>query len=66
MVFQVWGDDALLWESEPLQSQQPPVPVELDVSGVELLELLVLAAGEGIDYTHADWLEARVLTQSVP
>jgi hypothetical protein len=66
VVFQVWGDDVLLWESEPLQSQQAPVPVELDVSGVELLELRVLAPGEGIDYTHADWLEARVLTQSVP
>jgi hypothetical protein len=66
VVFQVWGDDVLLWESEPLQSQQAPVPVALDVSGVELLELRVLAPGEGIEYTHADWPEARVLTQSVP
>lgn len=64
VVFELWGDGERLWESEPVKSQQAPLPVGVDIHGVELLELRVLRGGDGMNYDHADWLEARVIRQA--
>ena len=38
-----------------------PRPVSgVDIRGVQVLEFKVLPGGDGINWDHADWLEARV------
>jgi alpha-galactosidase len=35
--------------------------VSRSVAGVDLLELVVTDAGDGFDFDHADWGDARVV-----
>ncbi len=59
VVFEVYGDDMLLYQSSTLTGADGGVPVEVDVSGINELRLVVSDdGGNGSD--HADWAEARV------
>lgn len=59
VVFQVWGDGTRLYESDTLTFSSDPVPVEVDVTGVQELRLVVSEQdGNGSD--HADWADVRV------
>ncbi len=60
VVFQVKGDGRTLYAGEPLSGLRNPVPVRVDVSGVQELCLLVLDGGDGINSDHADWGGARL------
>ncbi len=60
--FEVLGDGRVLWTSPPMHGGEPPLPVEVDVKGVEVLSLRVLPAGTGDPRLHADWLRPRVLS----
>lgn len=60
--FQVWGDaHKLLWQSGVRRRGQTPLPVDLDLTGVQQIVLRVTTAGDGYEYDHADWAEARFL-----
>jgi alpha-galactosidase len=37
------------------------VPIDLDVTGRGALRLVVGDGGNGVDYDHADWADARLL-----
>lgn len=56
VVFQVWGDNKLLYESQTLRRFDFPQHIKVDITGVKLLELKVNDAGDGINSDHADWL----------
>lgn len=57
--FQVVGDGKMLWSSGVLRGGQPPKRVDVDLTGVRRLALLVDDAGDGFEYDHADWADAR-------
>ena len=58
-IFRVYGDERLLYESPPLASTAPPIPIEIDVTGVHLLRLEV----EFIqNHTFAIFENATILT----
>ena len=59
--FKVVGDGKTLWKSNVMRLGQAAQKVEVDVKGVELLLLAADAAGNGIDFDHADWAEAKLL-----
>lgn len=59
VVFKITGDGKTLWESPVLKSGSAAVPVDLKISKVSDLVLMVTDAGDGMDYDHADWAEAR-------
>ena len=61
VVFKVIGDGKTLWKSEVVKPGQPALPVEVDLKGIKTVLLLVTDAGDGIDYDHADWADARFL-----
>lgn len=63
-VFQVIGDGRLLWESPPLARGDRPVPVEVDTSPWRELVLRVAPGTENSAGCHADWLDARFLTDA--
>jgi hypothetical protein len=59
--FEVWGDGIRLWQSPPIgKAHQPPTICEVDLTGVDVLELRVQSEGSHIGL-HAVWIEPRVL-----
>ncbi|MBI5851583.1 MAG: NPCBM/NEW2 domain-containing protein [Planctomycetes bacterium] len=60
VVFAVWGDGKKLWESGVMRRGQPAKAVEVDLRAMTRLLLQVGDAGDGIDFDHADWAEARL------
>lgn len=61
VVFQVWGDGRKLYDSGVLKGSSSPQPVEADVRGVAELRLVVTDGGDGVNYDHADWADAKVI-----
>lgn len=58
--FQVLGDNhKLLWQSGILRQGQMPKTVDLDLTGVHQIILRVTTGGDGYDFDHADWADAR-------
>jgi hypothetical protein len=58
--FQVWGDGVRLADSGVIRGSQPVRALYADVSGVQILELRASGGGDGIDFDHGDWGDARV------
>ncbi len=59
LAFQVAGDGRKLWESGVMRRGQPAKPLDVDVRGITNLVLLVTDGGDGVEYDHADWADAR-------
>ncbi|HLH56556.1 MAG TPA: NPCBM/NEW2 domain-containing protein [Verrucomicrobiae bacterium] len=67
VIFKVIGDTKTLWESGVLHGGDPAKEVSVDLRGVKRLILFVGDAGNGIDFDHADWAEAKiVMTEGKP
>ncbi len=67
ITFTVMGDGKKLFESGIMRGGDAPKPVSIDLRGVKILVLYVGDAGDGIDYDHADWAEAKiVMTEGKP
>ncbi len=60
--FIVRGDGKTLWKSGVLKADSAPKDCSVDLTGVKSLVLEVTDAGDGIDYDHADWANARFET----
>ena len=59
VVFQVYGDKTLLWQSKILHGGESE-PVKVDIRQRRLLELHVTDAGDGIDFDHAYWMNLEL------
>jgi alpha-galactosidase len=57
--FVVLGDDKLLWRSGVMKAKTSAKAFDIDVSGVDILRLLVSDGGDSINYDHADWVDAK-------
>ncbi len=67
VTFTVMGDGKKLFESGIMRGGDAPKPVSVDLHGVKTLLLYVGDAGDGIDYDHADWADAKiVMTEGKP
>jgi len=62
--FNVIGDGKGLWTSGVMHAGDAAKPCAVDVSGVKVLTLKVGDAGDGIDFDHADWADAKFDTAS--
>ncbi len=58
--FYVLGDKTILWKSGVMKKGDAPKTADVDVSHIKVLGLLVSDAGDGIDYDHADWCDAKL------
>jgi hypothetical protein len=65
VIFRVLGDGQILAEEGPVTHPEGPVSIDVDVSDVSVLTLVADGNGD-TSYDHADWLEARVTTQTIP
>lgn len=61
ITFEVWADGKELWKSGLMTRDDPAKKVDLDVKGVQKLELVVGDGGNGISGDHADWADAKLL-----
>jgi alpha-galactosidase len=59
IVFRVQGDGRLLWESGVMKQGQSPAAIDINVKNIKILLLQARDAGDGVEYDHADWAEAR-------
>jgi len=60
VVFYVLADKKVLWQSGVMKKGDAPKRVDVDVQTMKVLGLLVTDAGDGIDYDHADWCDAKI------
>jgi hypothetical protein len=60
VVFQVYGDGRLLHDSGVVRDRGAARPVSVDTTGVRMLSLRVTDGGDGKNFDHGDWTEARV------
>ena len=60
VIFKVYGDGKLLWESEVMTFSDLVLQIKIDISGVNKLRLHVGDAGDGIGYDHANWGNAKI------
>ncbi len=58
--FYVIGDKKVLWQSGVLRKGDAPKDADVDISGIKKLGLLVSDAGDGNDWDHADWCNAKI------
>ena len=56
--FLVLGDGKELWRSGVMRAKEAAKTFALELQGVKTLALRVAAAGDSIDFDHADWAEA--------
>jgi hypothetical protein len=60
VVFQVLDDGTLLRDTGVVRGDTAAVPLSVDVSGVRVLTLRVTDGGDGKNFDHADWAEAKI------
>jgi hypothetical protein len=58
--FQVFGDGALLFDSNVMRGREAGKSVDVSVANVTELRLLVSNGGDNVFDDHADWADARV------
>ncbi|GIF72820.1 NPCBM/NEW2 domain-containing protein [Asanoa siamensis] len=61
VTFTVLADGVTVFTSPAVTLASGPVPVDVDVTGRSTLRLVVGGGGNGIDFDHADWADARLL-----
>jgi alpha-galactosidase len=57
--FFVLGDRKVLWQSGVMKKGEAPKMADVNLSNIRTLGLLVSNAGDGSDWDHADWCEAK-------
>ncbi|MFV5996297.1 NPCBM/NEW2 domain-containing protein [Streptomyces sp. NPDC056231] len=60
VVFEVWVDGKQAWKSPLMTGTEPASPVDVDLAGATTLRLRVTDGGDGNQYDHADWADARL------
>jgi beta-galactosidase GanA len=60
VAFTVLADGVPLWTSTRLTSTDPGLPVSLDITGTQQLDLVVSDGGDGNELDHGDWADARL------
>jgi glucose/arabinose dehydrogenase len=62
VVFQVWLDGVLAFNSGTMTGASSTQQIDLDVTGKTTLRLVVTDAGNGNAFDHADWAGARLVS----
>lgn len=59
--FQVWGDGEKLFDSGVMTGEDSAKKVDVNLEGVNELQLVVTDAGNGNGSDHADWANAKII-----
>ncbi|MGV9308944.1 NPCBM/NEW2 domain-containing protein [Nonomuraea sp. NPDC003727] len=58
--FEIWADGRKVASTEVMTNAMPGQRLTADISGAALLRLVVTDGGDGINYDHADWADAKL------
>ncbi len=58
--FIVFGKGKVLWQSGRMKAGDPAKEVKVKIRGVKKLALIVTDGGDGGDFDHADWADAKL------
>ena len=61
VLFQVYADKKKVFSSGVLRFGDGPKEIDVDLRGVQRLDLEILDGGDTIDYDHADWADAYLV-----
>ena len=61
VVFEIYGDNTLLFRSPVVKRYDNPIHITVPVTGVSQLKLVVTDAGDGNIDDHADWLQPELV-----
>lgn len=61
VTFQVHGDGQLRHDTGVITRDGPPRPLDVDVTGVKVLDLVVTDGGDGKDWDISDWADAHLV-----
>jgi hypothetical protein len=61
VMFRVYGDGKLLFESPEMDGNNIKQLMDLDILGVKELKLKVLDLGDGSENDHADWVDVKLI-----
>ncbi|GHT17861.1 alpha-galactosidase [Planctomycetales bacterium] len=59
IVFQVFLDDQLVWESGVMRAKEPAKKINLPLNKAKIMRLVVTDAEDGISNDHANWCEGQ-------
>ncbi|MGW2488418.1 NPCBM/NEW2 domain-containing protein [Streptomyces sp. NPDC001606] len=60
VAFEIWADGTKVASTGVLTNAMPARPVTADVTGAQVIRLVVTDGGDGVDSDHADWADARL------
>ncbi|MGI5452500.1 NPCBM/NEW2 domain-containing protein [Streptomyces sp. CA-249302] len=60
VAFEVWADGTKVASTGVLTNAMPAQPLTADVTGAQVVRLVVTDGGDGIDSDHADWGDAQL------
>ncbi|MGP4005925.1 NPCBM/NEW2 domain-containing protein [Streptomyces sp. 4N124] len=60
VAFEIWADGTKAASTGVLTNAMPAQPLTADVTGAQLIRLVVTDGGDGIDSDHADWADAQL------
>jgi alpha-galactosidase len=66
VAFRIYRDTTEVADSGVRTAADPPLRLTADLTGGTTLRLVVTDGGDGIDYDHADWADARLACGSGP
>jgi alpha-galactosidase len=60
VAFEIWADGTKAAATGVLSNAMPAQPVTADITGAQVVRLVVTDGGDGVDSDHADWADARL------
>ncbi|WP_208870695.1 NPCBM/NEW2 domain-containing protein [Streptomyces aquilus] len=60
VAFEIWADGTKVASTGVLTNAMPAQPLTADVTGAQVVRLVVTDGGDGLDSDHADWANARL------
>ncbi|MEU1352210.1 NPCBM/NEW2 domain-containing protein [Streptomyces sp. NPDC005795] len=60
VAFEIWSDGTKAASTGVLTNAMPAESVSADVSGAQVVRLVVTDGGDGVDSDHADWADLRI------
>ncbi|MFE9810418.1 NPCBM/NEW2 domain-containing protein [Streptomyces sp. NPDC005548] len=60
VAFEIWADGTKVASTDVLTNAMPARPLSADVTGAQVVRLVVTDGGDGIDSDHADWADAQL------
>ncbi|MET7859923.1 NPCBM/NEW2 domain-containing protein [Streptomyces sp. NPDC005318] len=60
VAFEIWADGTKVASTGVLTNAMAAQPITADVSGAQVVRLVVTDGGDGVDSDHADWADLRI------